>query len=445
MATADVLGIFGREDVFAANVWGSDPTTPFFHAGFYAFANYDGQGGRFGDMSVSATTSNHEATSVYASVDEGSDDRMVLVVLNKSAGAANAEITLRHPIALSQARAYQITSAASAVTSVTSPSFTGATSSERAFRRRASPPSFSALRRSHQGPSGRRIRPVDAARGASLGHVLEQAAVAEGHEVGAGQRITGEEARQDRVHHVVPRAAGAAGRTHHGHRPEPTQEQEVAGIHGRPEGDDGAPRPLQGAGSDVVAIHDGRLPREQHQPGASTHRPPQRVGQGGLAGLVLEGHELDRMQRRAQALHPSSQGRDEVVQDALARGWRTREDQRDLSRGKGIDAEPPFASAGFRGRDRSAGRAKGITFTVATSCDARTGVFARRVATVRPSWPFRAKRRSGSTRNRPGPVASRLARPVCGPTRRRPGPIAASARRRAASFSATSPGPGSAT
>ena len=35
------------------------------------YCNYDGAGGRFGDTSIGAATSNHETTSVYASVDAG--------------------------------------------------------------------------------------------------------------------------------------------------------------------------------------------------------------------------------------------------------------------------------------------------------------------------------------------------------------------------------------
>ncbi|HEY6552574.1 MAG TPA: glycoside hydrolase family 44 protein [Vicinamibacteria bacterium] len=115
IAQADVLGIFGREDVFAANVWASDADQTFLHAGLYAFVNYDGAGGRFGDTSVHATTSNHEATSVYASVDAERDDRLVVVAINKSTGAVNAEIAIDHPRALSTGRIFQITAATPAL------------------------------------------------------------------------------------------------------------------------------------------------------------------------------------------------------------------------------------------------------------------------------------------------------------------------------------------
>jgi hypothetical protein len=115
IAEADVLGIFGREDVFAATAWASDPDQVFLHAGFYAFVDYDGRGGRFGDTSVAATTSNHEATSVYASVDRDRDDRVVVVAINKSTGAVNAQIAARHAHALGGGQTFQITSASAAL------------------------------------------------------------------------------------------------------------------------------------------------------------------------------------------------------------------------------------------------------------------------------------------------------------------------------------------
>ncbi len=96
IAQADVLGIFGREDVFAAALWDLQGVTRFVDAGFAAYCNYDGGGSRFGDTSVGAATSNDETTSIYASVDEGRDDRMVLVAVNKSTGTTSAEIALTH-------------------------------------------------------------------------------------------------------------------------------------------------------------------------------------------------------------------------------------------------------------------------------------------------------------------------------------------------------------
>ena len=112
-----------------------------FHAAFYAYLNYDRQGGRFGAVSVSAATSDHQATSVYASVDEGSDRRVVIVALNKSAGAANVEIALRHPAVLRSVRSYQVTAASAA--SVAGPTVSAA--ADNVFRTRLSPMSMTTL------------------------------------------------------------------------------------------------------------------------------------------------------------------------------------------------------------------------------------------------------------------------------------------------------------
>ena len=114
VAQADVLGIFGREDVFAAALWDLAGGTRYIDGAFALYCNYDGAGGRFGDTSVGAVTSNHEATSVYASVDEGRDDRMVLVAINKSTGPNTAEILINHPVDFARGQVFQIGAASAA-------------------------------------------------------------------------------------------------------------------------------------------------------------------------------------------------------------------------------------------------------------------------------------------------------------------------------------------
>jgi hypothetical protein len=109
IAQADVLGIFGREDVFAAALWDLSGGTAFIDGAFAAYCNYDGAGARFGDTSVGAATSNHETTSVYASVDAGREDRVVLVVINKSTGNTTADILLTHGVTLTRGQSWQVT------------------------------------------------------------------------------------------------------------------------------------------------------------------------------------------------------------------------------------------------------------------------------------------------------------------------------------------------
>jgi hypothetical protein len=124
IAQADVLGIFGREDVFAATRWGSDSDLAYVQAGFAAFTNYDGSGGRFGDTSVRAETSNVADTSVYASVDASDDRRMVIVAINKATSPLTADITLNHVVDLGQARTYQLTASSATLVASTGLSVT---------------------------------------------------------------------------------------------------------------------------------------------------------------------------------------------------------------------------------------------------------------------------------------------------------------------------------
>lgn len=95
LAIADVLGIFGREDLYGAAYWRHPPLgSPGFLA-FKLFTNYDDKGSRFGDTSVAATVSGAavrtgpkaDATggspvSAYASTDSKSG-KLLVMLLNK--------------------------------------------------------------------------------------------------------------------------------------------------------------------------------------------------------------------------------------------------------------------------------------------------------------------------------------------------------------------------
>ena len=76
------LGIFGRDSVFAANVWPLQSVETFMFGAFRIFRNYDGAGAAFGDTSFSATASDIAKASVYSSQDAGNANRVVTVLLN---------------------------------------------------------------------------------------------------------------------------------------------------------------------------------------------------------------------------------------------------------------------------------------------------------------------------------------------------------------------------
>src|SRR6185369_10007154 len=87
IAQADVLGIFGREGVYAASQWKLYTSEPFVAGAFGMFRNYDGLNSTFGDTSVSAITSSVSDSSIYASIDSTNPNVMILVAINKTGAA----------------------------------------------------------------------------------------------------------------------------------------------------------------------------------------------------------------------------------------------------------------------------------------------------------------------------------------------------------------------
>ncbi|MEM9565734.1 MAG: glycoside hydrolase family 44 protein [Actinomycetota bacterium] len=93
LAQADALGIMGREGLDLATLWepyadwvgmAEDEFSdrPVFWA-FRLFRNYDGFGGRFGDTSVYASSSDESAVSIHAAT-RSADGALTLLVINKS-------------------------------------------------------------------------------------------------------------------------------------------------------------------------------------------------------------------------------------------------------------------------------------------------------------------------------------------------------------------------
>jgi hypothetical protein len=93
LAQADVLGIFGREGLDLATLWGPpDATQPGAFA-FRLYRNYDGAGKGFGDVSVQATSSDQGTLSVYAAL-RNADSAVTIVIINKTANGLTSNVSL---------------------------------------------------------------------------------------------------------------------------------------------------------------------------------------------------------------------------------------------------------------------------------------------------------------------------------------------------------------
>jgi hypothetical protein len=119
IAVADVLGIFGRHGVRAAAYWPLSENEQFAWAAFRAYRNYDGAGARFGNTSVSATSSDPALASVYASIDADDPARMVIVAVSKSETPLNSAITLAHSHQFSSASVFVLSGADSELRAAT--------------------------------------------------------------------------------------------------------------------------------------------------------------------------------------------------------------------------------------------------------------------------------------------------------------------------------------
>lgn len=93
LAQADILGIFGREGLDLATLWGPpDEDQPGAFA-FRMYRNYDGAGSGFGDVSVQASSSNQEKLSIYAA-QRSTDNALTVMVINKNSSSQDSSIGL---------------------------------------------------------------------------------------------------------------------------------------------------------------------------------------------------------------------------------------------------------------------------------------------------------------------------------------------------------------
>jgi hypothetical protein len=107
LAIADVLGIFGREDVYYAAYWMFPPEdSPGFFA-FKMYTNFDGRGGRFGDTSVSAQSGDVDLLGSYAALDSATGDLHVMLVNKQVDGEIEAQLDLNGFVPVDSARLYR--------------------------------------------------------------------------------------------------------------------------------------------------------------------------------------------------------------------------------------------------------------------------------------------------------------------------------------------------
>jgi hypothetical protein len=116
IAEADVLGTLGRQGVFAASWWDLGNGSSYVNAAFNIFRNYDGTGGKFGDTSIDANTSNIGNSAVYASEDSSNPNRMVIVAINRTGSSQTTGIAVTNDRVFDHAEIYRFISTSASIT-----------------------------------------------------------------------------------------------------------------------------------------------------------------------------------------------------------------------------------------------------------------------------------------------------------------------------------------
>lgn len=112
VAEADLLGVFAKFGVYAGGLWKwSGGSLAYTFGGMSMFRNFDGANGSFGDTYVNTSFSNTAVGSAYASVDASSNNRVVVVLVNKQSTAQTSAVKVTHAVQLNTVHVYTLTSA----------------------------------------------------------------------------------------------------------------------------------------------------------------------------------------------------------------------------------------------------------------------------------------------------------------------------------------------
>ncbi|WP_263376689.1 glycoside hydrolase family 44 protein [Granulicella aggregans] len=114
LAQADILGIFGREGLDLATLWGppdpspadtSKPSQKPGLVGFQVYTNYDGKNAHFGETAITSTSSDQGVLAVYGAT-RAADSTVTIVVINKSYGDLTSTLSLANLKPNGNAKAY---------------------------------------------------------------------------------------------------------------------------------------------------------------------------------------------------------------------------------------------------------------------------------------------------------------------------------------------------
>ena len=110
LAQADVLGIFARERLDLACCFGPPKATDAKANAFRMFLNYDGKGGKFGDIYVQSKSEDQGKLAVYGAI-RSTDKTLTLLIINKATVALTSHLALSNFKPAATAAVYQYSAA----------------------------------------------------------------------------------------------------------------------------------------------------------------------------------------------------------------------------------------------------------------------------------------------------------------------------------------------
>ena len=95
LTVADVLGIYGRENIFLANYWACPAKNGPGYQAFKLFRNADGAGHGFGDVACAAHSTDQDKVSCYAATDSRTGDLTLMLINKMSKATVTAPLGIR--------------------------------------------------------------------------------------------------------------------------------------------------------------------------------------------------------------------------------------------------------------------------------------------------------------------------------------------------------------
>lgn len=118
IAMADVLGIFGKYDVYLATYWQLDSPSSYVSAAYKIYRNYDGSNSKFGDYYLPAVTSDSVNTSVYGSLNNNGNEIHLVVINKKLNESTNGNFSISSSHNIINGRVWKLDSNSSAISEI---------------------------------------------------------------------------------------------------------------------------------------------------------------------------------------------------------------------------------------------------------------------------------------------------------------------------------------